>query len=436
MRERHPYTPSDLQAFVDGEGSWEQRSALQAHLAGCSRCRRKLNEIVQTTRFVEERLAGDRPPRTSLPRAGEIFLSAVEPDDPDAAWRRFLDRVAGTPISPVWNGQPKPAQAEADRGTEASGARKSNFAKERKDAAAAEHPAAYPGRTARLRIRRAVALRTAAAAAGTILLIGTFATDLGNRALAAMLHTLRMEHLVGVGEDDLAEISRTLEQAEPGTIDLRQYGKIEHSGGGPAKEFTAAEAFRAVGYPAKVLPGSDPARSPVQVQPGQTITLYLKADKVNALIRRMGGRAQLPSSVDGQPIAVTIPAVVTQWEHPHGGDNRWRELVQLRTPQLEVPPQVDIEAVRRVLTDLPFVPNEIRQRIAGTEDWKKTLFVPLPGQVRNLSIEGREAVLSSSEHTRTLLWLDGGYLYLLSGSAATYPSDEAILREAKEIMNS
>ncbi|MBX6395855.1 MAG: hypothetical protein IRY98_09125 [Alicyclobacillaceae bacterium] len=175
-------------------------------------------------------------------------------------------------------------------------------------------------------------------------------------------------------------------------------------------------------------------RAQAILQPSCTITFYLKVDKVNDLIRRMGGHAQLPNAVDGQPITLTIPAVVTQWEHSQNDDDRWRELVQLRAPQLDVPPQVDTEAVRRVLIDLPFLPEDVRQRIAGTEDWKKTLFIPMPGQVRNLSVEGREAVLSSSENTRTLLWLDGGYLYQLSGSNITYPSDEAILREAKVIM--
>ncbi|MBX6395768.1 MAG: zf-HC2 domain-containing protein, partial [Alicyclobacillaceae bacterium] len=259
MRKRHPYSLADLQAFADGEGSEPQRAELINHVTHCSRCRKKLDDVIQTTRFIEERLASSlSKQRSPVSLVDRRSLSADGPENLDAAWQRFLARVSETPISPRWNSLTNSKEAGADREIESRAAIQPLFENRQSIPAVTEHPATEAGRVARLRIRRTVALRTLAAAAGTVFLIGAFTTDIGNRALAAMLHTFRMEHLVGVGEDNLADISRAMAQAGAGTIDLRQYGKIEHRGGGSSRESTVIEALQSVGYPVRALPGSDP----------------------------------------------------------------------------------------------------------------------------------------------------------------------------------
>ena len=88
--------------------------------------------------------------------------------------------------------------------------------------------------------------------------------------------------------------------------------------------------------------------------------------------------------------------------------------------------------------DLPFLPEDIHKQLESSSDWNKTLFIPnIAGKSEstNLLLNGHEAVLINNESIRFLVWLEGDYIYQLTGSIEVYASNEMILADAKEIMN-
>lgn len=381
--------------------------------------------------------------------------------DVEAAWERFMRRVEHEPVPEAWRQRETPPiladganSGAAEASPDAQAARElSGLAAVQGEAELADalHGSREPNQTAerkrRLRLYRWKQLGTAGAAAA-VLGIMLF-TPLGDRALAALLQTFRIEHLqtVSVTNSEISRLEAALQDGTSGTerFDLRNFGTVEEQGGGPAQSLTAAEAAARTGYPAKRIPGSDKAQ-PVSLHPQSQITLKLHTRPINKLIRHVGGTSRLPESADGKPITLFIPATIeTQYksesEDSQGkatasvGQPTSKQLLQVQAPEIGVPEGVDVDQVRKAVLDLPLLPDSLRDKLAGIEDWRHTLPVPvIDGKGVETTVNGYEAVVYSNEQSRALLWLQDGWIYQLTGTLADYPTAAALLGEAKEIM--
>ncbi len=276
--------------------------------------------------------------------------------------------------------------------------------------------------------------------ASVAVLIGLFASPMGSKAIAGAMHTLYIQNVVGVGHDDLTQVENALSSVTDGgtkKVDLKAYGSVEISGrNNQTQSLTLSDASTRMEIPIKALPGLDVKHDKVDFTDEQDITLHLKVDAINRLITQLGGKETLPKAVDGEPIVIHIPGQLSEHVGSGGKD---MNLNEIQMPSIQVPSDVDMNQVRQVLLDLPFLPSEIRQSLLSSENWENTLYVPTDGKVTNLTINGYQAVLQNSGQGQrryaSILWLENGVLFELSGTNQVFPTDDSLIAQAKELAN-
>lgn len=283
-------------------------------------------------------------------------------------------------------------------------------------------------RPGKRRLRRVIAGAAAAALA-----IGLFTTNWGDRALAAMMQTFRIQHMAGVGitADEMATISGLLDRGSPEgdrSFSLAQYGALTQSGGGEAHTVSWDEAEKRMGVPVLRLTSSaDPV-----LRPATTITFNLNVKAVNRLLTRWGSAATLPDEADGAAIRLHIPDSIAAEGVLSGKPVR---LLQFGKPELTVEEGIDAAAVREAVLGLPVLPDSLRTKLAAIGDWQSTLPVPArDGAIANLRLGGHDAIMTADGGNRRLLWLDGNRMGLLSGDTKDFPSESAFRRAAEELI--
>lgn len=444
MKEKHPFDASILLALADRERSVEEREEMLEHLADCPLCRQRYEKIRRTMSFVDSRLAFLSENGALSPEWGEDGEASSMEKNEDFAWQRLQQRLAGEVPSPLWQRWEReagttPAGAEeamAEGGMPAGKRPVKPWPAPSESGAGTWHRTVNQDHSReefRMKKRRKWYTRLAAASACAGLAVGMYASGWVDRALAAMLQTFRIEHLVGVNQTDLTQLEQAFNQAGVTHLDLKEYGEIERSGDTAMQQVTIAKAQQMVGYPLRMLPGSSPERDEVMIQPAQELTFRPHVKPINELIRRLGGKTQFPETVEGQPIVLHFPATVVQSKKIDKNGENWVQFQQLKAPSIDVPQGVNMEEIRNALLDLPFLPQDMRERLTSAIDWKKTLFIPMEHRVRNLSLNGNEAVLNETMGERTLIWIEHGTIYVLEGSASTFPSDESIISFAQEL---
>ncbi|AJY76674.1 hypothetical protein [Paenibacillus beijingensis] len=285
-------------------------------------------------------------------------------------------------------------------------------------------------RPAKRRLRRLTA-----GVAAAVIAIGLITTPLGDRALAAMMQTFRIQHMVGVGitADDMAAISSLLDRGSPDgdrSFNLAQYGTLTQSGGGKARTVTWEEAKKRMGAPLLQL-GNPTAPA---YQPATTLTFHLNVKAVNRLLTRLGSTTTLPAEADGKAIRLHIPDGITTEGTLSGKPVR---LLQFGKPELTVEGGIDAATVREAVLGLPVLPDSLRTKLAAIGDWRSTLPVPVQdGVTTSLRLGGHDAIMTLDGSNRYLLWLDGERIGLLSGDMNDFPMESTFQRAAEELVQS
>lgn len=374
--------------------------------------------------------------------------------DTDRAWGRFERLVSREPVPAYWrqaeerrhldetraharldgnhnnhekDGAVEMKQTEASRVTQESQVAGATGA-----LSAARHNGA-DGAWRTERPAKRILRRLTAGVAAAVMGIGLFTTPLGDRALAAMQQTFRIQHMVGVGisADDMATISSLLDRGSPEgdrSFNLAQYGTLTQSGGGEAHTVTWAEAEKRMGAPL-LQPGNptDPA-----YQPATTLTFNLNVKAVNRLLTRLGGTTTLPAEADGKVIRLHIPDGIATEGTLSGKPVR---LLQFGKPELTVEDGIDAATVREAVLGLPVLPDSLRTKLAAIGDWQSTLPVPArDGVTTSLRLGGHDAVMTVNGKNRYLLWLAGDRMGLLGGEMKDFPTESSFQRAAEELI--
>lgn len=275
--------------------------------------------------------------------------------------------------------------------------------------------------------------RLTAGVAAAVMAVGLFTTPLGDRALAAMQQTFRIQYVVGVGitADDMATISSLLDRGSPEgdrSFNLAQYGILTQSGGGEALTITWGEAEKRMGAPL-LQPGNPSAPD---YQPATTLTFNLNVKAVNRLLTRLGSTTTLPAEADGKAIRLYIPGGIATEGTLSGKPVR---LLQFGKPELTVEDGIDAATVREAVLGLPVLPDSLRTKLAAIGDWRSTLPVPArDGVTTSLRLGGRDAVMTVDGKDRYLLWLDKDRIGLLSGEMKDFPTESAFQQAAEELI--
>ncbi len=299
----------------------------------------------------------------------------------------------------------------------------------RSTAVSAEQP--LPWRTEHPAVRRL--RRLTVGAVGAAIAFGLIATPLGDRALAAMEQTFRMQHMVGVGlsADDMTAISNMLDNGSPDgdrRFDLAQYGTLTQSGGGESVVVNWEDAEQRMGVSLFQL---ENAAAP-SYQPASTLTFRLNVKAVNRLLTRLGSTTALPADADGKAIALHIPEGVSSTGTLSGKQAR---LLQFGKPELTVDGAIDAAAIREAVLGLPVLPDSLRTKLSAIGDWQHTLPVPAPdGAITNLRLGGHDAVMTVNGSHRYLLWQGGDRMGLLGVAVHDFPAESDFLRAAEALI--
>lgn len=387
--------------------------------------------------------------------SGEKRTGGEPAFDTDRAWERFERRAAREPAPAFWrqaeegrrsgetrsaarsdgnhNDHEKDGAVEMNR-TEAFQAKQGSPAVGVTETASATKANVADGRAWRTEkpAKRIVRRLTAGVAAAAIV-VGLIATPLGDRALAAMMQTFRIQHMVGVGisADDMKAISDLLDRGSPDgdrSFSLAQYGNLTQSGGGGTSTVTWEEAEQRMGAPLLRL---DNSAAPA-FQPATTLTFHLNVEAVNRMLTRLGGSTTLPAEADGKAIRLHVPDGVAAEGTLSGKPVR---LLQFGKPELTVEGGIDAATVREAVLGLPVLPDSLRTKLAAIGDWRNTLPVPTPdGAATTLRLGGRDAVMTVNGSKRYLLWLDGERMGLLGGDTKQFPTESAFRQAAEELI--
>ncbi|BBH22195.1 hypothetical protein Back11_35400 [Paenibacillus baekrokdamisoli] len=368
----------------------------------------------------------------------------ISDEDIDHAWERMAEKLKREPLSEFWSKSANEEHGELKHAVEQVVQVGQSIEKsispqliDEREVSLSEKKGMNRRNKPNRMTKRWLSLGMSALVAGLLLL-----SPWGKTVMASMLSTFRVQHLetVSISSSDLDAFREALAQGTSGVrqLDLKRYGEIEQQGDGPVKTVSLAEASAIAGHPLKTFQGVD--SNQVIYQPQQRLIFKLHTKEINTLITLLGGQTVFPKSVNNKPIQLQLSGTFLMQASKKKEDalsSSGKSLSQFPAPSIEVPEGVDLEQVREAVLDLPILPDSIRSQLAGIGDWRHTL--PLPtngGDIRSVIVAGLETILSSTDHRRSLLWLQNGWVYELSGSLDDYPSDENLIQEAKGLIQS
>lgn len=356
-------TQGVLQEYLDGELGPDRLQAVRRHVGACALCAQRLAALETGAAWTATRVG-----------EGEGKAAVA---DAEAAWER---------LAAVWG---------RGAGQQASG------------------PTPLPSR------RRSWPIAVGAAAA---LAVGALALSPVRAAAAQMLQVFRVQNVqvVTVSPSDLASIQKALQGA--GKVDVQGLAQVQVQSQGKAQTLPLAAARAAVGFPLAV-PGALPAGytlSGVQVQPQTQVAFsHLQVGAINSLLASLGSRQGLPAAVGLATIDLSMPPSAVL-EYAAAGQAPI-EVAEGPTPTLSVPAGVDVNAVRQVLLNLPFIPSDLRSQLAAVANWQDTAVIPqVAGVSQAVTVNGAQGTFvaspAKSGSGSVLLWFSGGVVRAIHGN--------------------
>lgn len=126
-------------------------------------------------------------------------------------------------------------------------------------------------------------------------------------------------------------------------------------------------------------------------------------------------------NVDQLTFGLDVPAAVVI---AYGDKDQGFGVVQLASPTLTVPDEVDVEAFRAAVLALPGLPEDTVNQVKAIKDWQKTLIIPVPEDAVTSNVEIRTGafvkvpgllIVDGQGRGSLLLWEAEGVLYAVGG---------------------
>ncbi|NLW92721.1 MAG: hypothetical protein GXY34_14130 [Syntrophomonadaceae bacterium] len=224
-------------------------------------------------------------------------------------------------------------------------------------------------------------------------------------AVADLLQVFRVEKVetLTLTAQDITDIQEAM-QAGSADIDMESFGRIE-TNGQPVERKLTREELSTLPFRPLLPAGREGDYSMVSVP---SVEITPQVDKVNALLKSLGSQETLPQSLDGKTFKVTIADTFTARYSDF-------ELMTGPSPELQVPPGVDIQQVLQPMINLPIWPEGVRKQLATISDLEHTLVIP-GTDVEKVMINGSPGVLIK-DYTPTLIWQNHGLYYILTDNS-------------------
>ena len=386
-------TDGMLRAKLDGELTEAELREVESHLASCSSCRQRADSMANQSRRVDKILT------VLAPRPDEA------PADAAAAFMRF-------------KAQPRPTEARA------------------------------PSLLGRLFSAR---LAPAWAGVAALVLVGACFSFAPARGWAQKILAMLRVQKIAVVPVDLTSFDGRNDSGAAKMIGqmISDNVVVTLKPGPPQLVSSAEEASQLSGFKVRLL--SSRADAPrIRVQGEQAFHMTLNRDRLQAIMDEVGRPdLTLPDSVDGATIAIHIPQTVfasygqckdresrskadphgdTEQQAPQGDFSDCAFLVQVPSPTVSVPPNLNLAQVAEAGLQLAGMSAAEAHSFSGSVDWTSTLVIPLPrhaASYQTVEVEGVPGTLIDMpargrrrEIGYTLLWVKNGIIYSLAGSGA------------------
>jgi len=217
--------------------------------------------------------------------------------------------------------------------------------------------------------------------------------------------------------------------------------------GEPQEVTDVAAATALVGFPVR-LPSDDAEAWELSFQPGAGIAMQIDLARTRALLSEMGyADLELPDTLEGAAVSIDVPASVTAYygncesrqvggdpdnpddaSHPEPvpTDTACTVLVQMPSPIVSAPPELDVVQLGEAFLQLLGLSPEEAAHFSQRVDWSTTLVIPIPkqgGTYHDVSVDGVEGTLIEREYYRGgtmreeywLMWIKDDIVHSLIG---------------------
>jgi len=280
------------------------------------------------------------------------------------------------------------------------------------------------------RARRAAAWRPALAGAfALVLVVSAFAFPAVRASGQAFLDLFRVRNFAAVPVD-----FQRVKQLDDGRFDMKTFmaDRVDtlEAPGQPVFFTTPAAAGAAAGLDV-AAPSFLPrglVRDTIVVERPGSARVTLDVARLKSVLDAFDVKdVTVPPNLEGAKLTVRTTPVVLQH---FASDKARANLVQARSPEVSLPPGVDLAQLGEIGLRILGMEAVEAHRFAQRIDWHSTMIVPVPtdaGEFREVTVNGQHGLLiTSSEKTRegapprgprnTVLWADGQKVYGLMGS--------------------
>ncbi len=209
---------------------------------------------------------------------------------------------------------------------------------------------------------------------------------------------------------------------------------------GPKSVADAAQAAQLAGFGVR-LPTSRSDKPQLVVQDGGAFQFVVNRTRAQKLIDELGTTSvQLPASLDGALIKVNIPSSVAAGygqcpdltiseEAVKGSPGRTMTnciiLTQVPSPVIDTPPDLNIEQLAEMGLQFTGMSKDQAHSFAQTVDWTSTLVVPIPrnaAQYKKITVDGVDGYLiqrpADDVPQYAIVWVKSGIIYAIGGIGA------------------
>ncbi len=200
---------------------------------------------------------------------------------------------------------------------------------------------------------------------------------------------------------------------------------------------SAAKASQLAGFTVR-LPTSRSDVSQIVVQDSSAFQFTVNRKRAQTLLDEMGySRLQLPASLDGALIKVSIPAGVSaaygqcpklEKDSPNSQGSPGRTmlnctiLAEIPSPTVNTPPNLDVQQLAEIGLQVAGMKADEARAFAKTVDWTSTLVVPIPrnsASSKQVQVDGVNGYLIQrpldDAPQYALIWVKNGIIYAIGG---------------------
>jgi len=253
------------------------------------------------------------------------------------------------------------------------------------------------------------------------------------------LGLFRVERItvVPVDENQLANRLGSSQQMENLFSDT-----VSYQGGGEIQKVQGREEASALANLTVRLPSALPEPAQLLVQPGGSISMVVDVRQLRAILKEVDlDNVDIPESVDGETVSVDVPNLVIGLYgdchdptsdqpnvDPDGApvsyDPNCKEFVQIQSPTVNAPPDLNINQLGQALLQVLGMSPEEAAQFAASVDWTTTLILPVPSAnttYQDVTVDGVPGTLIvqgnlNDPYHYMLVWVKNGVIYGLSGS--------------------